>query len=195
MSLLHVHVRIGKIMASNTLRARAVFSLLRFVCRLKLKRAWRAFFLRCSCDTEKFPDEDFRSRVLHLKKVSIRSYYRTNFSSHSLTSYTIILALCWNGFEAVPTWSFPPSTTRIFLAFSVRSFSSKISCPLMTRIEKTGVSSSSRIVCPFKITTASPFSGGELLFLTQSVSYWWWPPWPRFEIFQSTAYHSCHTLK
>ena len=88
--LLPVHVRIGDIMASNILRAKAVFSFLRFVYRLKLKRAWRAFFLRYSCDTEKFPDEDFRSMALHLKKVSIRSYHQTNISSHWLKSYTIM---------------------------------------------------------------------------------------------------------
>ena len=53
-------VRIGEIIVSNILQARAAFSLLRFVCRLELKRAWRAFSLRCSRDTEKFPDEDVR---------------------------------------------------------------------------------------------------------------------------------------
>ena len=47
-----LYVRIGEIIVSNLLQARAAFSLLRFVCRLKLKRAWRAFSLRCSCDTE-----------------------------------------------------------------------------------------------------------------------------------------------
>ena len=55
-----LYVRIGEIIVSNILQARAAFSLLRFVCRLKLKRAWRAFSLRCSRDTEKFPDEDIR---------------------------------------------------------------------------------------------------------------------------------------
>ena len=40
---------------SNILQPRAAFSLLWFVCRLKLKRAWRAFSLRCSRDTEEFP--------------------------------------------------------------------------------------------------------------------------------------------
>ena len=53
------YARIGEIIVSNILQTRAAFSLLRFVCRLKLKRAWTAFFLRCSRDTEKFPDEDF----------------------------------------------------------------------------------------------------------------------------------------
>ena len=51
-----LYVRIGEIIVSNILQARAAFSLLRFVCRLKLKRVWRAFSLRCSRDTEKFPN-------------------------------------------------------------------------------------------------------------------------------------------
>ena len=49
-----------EIIVSNILQARAVFSLLGFVCRLKLKRAWGAFSLRSSRDTEKFRDEDIR---------------------------------------------------------------------------------------------------------------------------------------
>ena len=53
-----LYVRIGEIIVSNILQARAAFSLLRFVYCLKLKRAGRAFSLRCSRDTGKFPDED-----------------------------------------------------------------------------------------------------------------------------------------
>ena len=43
-----LYFRIGEIIVSNNLQARAAFSLLRFVCRLKLKKAWRAFSLTCS---------------------------------------------------------------------------------------------------------------------------------------------------
>ena len=43
-----LYVRIGEIRVSNILQARAAFSFLRFVCRHKLKRAWKAFSLRCS---------------------------------------------------------------------------------------------------------------------------------------------------
>jgi len=43
-----LYVRIREIIVSNILQARAAFSLLRFLCRLKLKRAWRAFSFRCS---------------------------------------------------------------------------------------------------------------------------------------------------
>ena len=53
-----MYVRIGEIIVSNIWQARAASSLLGFVCRLKLKRAWRAFSLQCSSDTDKFPDGD-----------------------------------------------------------------------------------------------------------------------------------------
>ena len=44
-----LYARIGAIIVSNILQARDVFSLLRFVCRLELNEAWRAFSLIFSC--------------------------------------------------------------------------------------------------------------------------------------------------
>ena len=49
---------IGEIIVSNILQAREGFNLLKFVCCLKLKRAWRAFSFKCSSEILKLPVEE-----------------------------------------------------------------------------------------------------------------------------------------
>ena len=51
---------IGEIIASNILQAREGFNLLKSVCFLKLKRAWRAFSFKCSSEILKLPVEEIR---------------------------------------------------------------------------------------------------------------------------------------
>ena len=61
-----LYVRIGEIIVSNTLQARDVFSFLRFVRRLKLNRARRAFSLRCSRDTREVKHHVYVKRQMRI---------------------------------------------------------------------------------------------------------------------------------
>ena len=88
--------QIGEIIASNILQAREGFNLLKFVCFLKLKRAWRAFSFKCSSEILKLPGEEIR----------VGAQYRWFLYLHGTLDWIFFFARFWKII-----------TLRVFLEF------------------------------------------------------------------------------
>ena len=55
-----LQVKISEVMESQILHASEGFGLLKLVCRLKLKRAWKAFCCKWSSESVKFPEDEMQ---------------------------------------------------------------------------------------------------------------------------------------